>query len=172
MADFNQAIQWLKEGKEVRRESWKGKFTKGYKPNYKDYRYSLEDFEATDWEIYCEEHKWVSYDDIRPTYLVRDHCKNCGVEKSENPKTLKDLQKDYEWRLDTYNAVKQEAIKDIKSARDGCFFCFVCNKFYKGYDGSKNIKEHIDKEHKIMRFTEDVETYIKWKFNITDEDLQ
>ena len=54
MSDFNQAIKWIKEGKEIRRKSWEGKSTKGYKPHYKEYKYSLEDFEAEDWEIYEE----------------------------------------------------------------------------------------------------------------------
>ena len=56
MADFKQAIKWAREGKgkEVRRKSWEGKSIKGYKPDIKEYIFSLEDFEATDWEIYEE----------------------------------------------------------------------------------------------------------------------
>lgn len=33
-------------------------------------------------------------------------------------KTLKDLEKDYEWNYNTYNAIRQEAIKWIKEIRN------------------------------------------------------
>ena len=67
MSDFQQVIIWLKEGKKVRRKSWENEelyLTKekypleeisGNESNHSGYRVSkLENFEATDWEIYEE----------------------------------------------------------------------------------------------------------------------
>ena len=114
MADFKQAIKWMKEGKKIRR------------PNYyeDDYSYlhngnvmmdnkenlaiTLEQFEATDWEIYCEEHEWINYEDIinkNPAIFYKENpqfgwrgcphpssykedkfCRSCGVMKTEEIK--------------------------------------------------------------------------------------
>ena len=75
MSDFKQAVQWLKEGKKVRRENWSVKnlyckysesvwsgnnFKEGiffFKDNSKNTikeEFTFKDFEATDWEIYEE----------------------------------------------------------------------------------------------------------------------
>ncbi len=68
MADFKQAIQWLKEGRKVRRPNWAQDFRLNipYKfgicaernpaivPEPFSYDFKIEDFEATDWEIYEE----------------------------------------------------------------------------------------------------------------------
>jgi hypothetical protein len=37
-----------------------------------------------------------------------------SLDKMIELKTLKDLQKDYEWKYDTFHALKQEAIKWVK----------------------------------------------------------
>ena len=71
MADFKQAIEWLREGKKVRRKCTSNPFYKIFlskelgskdfvymehmkelKP--KPHNFQLEEFEATDWEIYLE----------------------------------------------------------------------------------------------------------------------
>ena len=76
MSDFQQAIEWMKEGKKVRRVKWKfgyelHLYDDGYRisekvlPNMKDKEFfevkcgsfKIEDFEATDWEVYEEEIK-------------------------------------------------------------------------------------------------------------------
>ena len=65
MSDFNQAIQWLKEGKEVSARHYERSYLimnynyfecidKVDGHNYKDWKFNLADFEATDWEIYEE----------------------------------------------------------------------------------------------------------------------
>lgn len=75
-------------------------------------------------------------------------------------KTLKDLQKDYEWKYDTYIALKQEAIKWIKEFKD-------CNDIYKYSEYMDNgFGEYTD---------EPFETIIIWImdfFNISYEDLK
>ncbi len=95
MADFQQAVKWMKEGKKVRTPSY----------NQGDYSYINEDgvmldnlgnsglnlelLEATNWVIYCEEHDWgiagQEYTEKEGTsyYLI---CKNCGFKKKESPK--------------------------------------------------------------------------------------
>lgn len=94
MADFKQVIKWLKEGKEVRRKSWEGKSTKGYKPHYSDWKYSIEEIEATDWEIYCENHVWLCNPKSNQCFIDgcehEKHCSNCGVKKPEELKPLSD----------------------------------------------------------------------------------
>lgn len=79
MSDFKQAIKWLKEGKKVRRAKWKFGYElhfydDGYRiagkslPNTddKDFfevrcgSFKIEDFEATDWEIFEEEKESLS----------------------------------------------------------------------------------------------------------------
>lgn len=68
MADFNQAIQWLKEGKKVRRKYWGNKELRGYMVDRNHIYFQdkqgavsaeflnvIDNLEATDWEVYCEE---------------------------------------------------------------------------------------------------------------------
>lgn len=83
MSNFKQAIKWVKEGKEIRRKSWEGKSTKGYKPYYSEWRYSIEEIEADDWEIYCQEHEWVSAMIWTGKDYCKYKCKNCGIKKPE-----------------------------------------------------------------------------------------
>ena len=65
MADFQQAIKWLKEGKKVRRSSWGNKTLYGYGEDFIHFSDEGGDsnahflnevlsLEATDWEIYEE----------------------------------------------------------------------------------------------------------------------
>ena len=109
MADFNQAVLWMQEEKKIRRKSWENpnmyifpgwanKFH--YHTSKEDHDgpsvdFKLEDFEATDWEIYCEKHDWINEHKLscRPMYrpcgilgCIVVMCKNCGLEK---PKEIK-----------------------------------------------------------------------------------
>ena len=118
MADFKQAIKWAREGKgkEVRRKSWEGKSIKGYKPDIKEYSFSLEDFEATDWEIYCKEHDWGTagqeYTKEEGTFYYLT-CKNCGFKKKESPKeSLSD--KIYKSALGAERCPDSIFVEDIK----------------------------------------------------------
>lgn len=62
MADFNQAIKWMKEGKKVKRKIWGNKyficlsddFFKQFLFEKRIASFSLIDLESVDWEI-CEE---------------------------------------------------------------------------------------------------------------------
>lgn len=68
MADFQQAIKWLKEGKKVRRKSFgdierycyisMANIEKIADSHYSIFDLNFEDFLANDWEIYCEEHEF------------------------------------------------------------------------------------------------------------------
>jgi len=65
MADFNQAIEWLKEGKKVKRKCWGdnsyivenlSSISASFKfENGEDLWLSREMFESTDWEIFEED---------------------------------------------------------------------------------------------------------------------
>ena len=85
-------------------------------------------------------------------------------------KTLKDLQKDYEWKLDTYNALKQEAIKHIKAIQSGSGVDRT--KFPETMKGSivKKLWDNSDKFGIGIEygFIIGLMTYI----NITEEDLK
>ena len=67
MANFNQAIQWMREGKKVRRKNWvradlylfheygeifRNKYLEGVA---QPMIFTFSNFEAIDWEIYCKE---------------------------------------------------------------------------------------------------------------------
>jgi hypothetical protein len=65
MTDFKQAVEWMKEGKKVRRSFWSDKtwFIRSKDNNILDNNglqrhYNIESIEATDWEIYQEEDNW------------------------------------------------------------------------------------------------------------------
>lgn len=103
MASFNQAIQWMKEGKKVRRKYFDDKkfniylSERGiwYKYERAEFRYpfNFEDFEATDWEIYCEEHHFYC-DCERNRQQCQKNCKktctHCGIEKPKEESALDD----------------------------------------------------------------------------------
>ena len=90
MADFKQAIQWLKEEKKVRRKDWKGSELEntglflinksgvchkvGNSTEY--FNLNILDFEAKDWEVYCEEHEF-KFNIGAPN----EECIRCGIEK-------------------------------------------------------------------------------------------
>lgn len=139
MADFQKAIEWMKEGKKVRRKdhSWfcklrSGKIRTMWISGGKEVSLeSLTHFEATDWEIDCEEHDWflgfVCNKCGNPEIYEKDMghkcscgnwlyhhkcfkdnvCKNCGMEKHKE--SLSDK------RFDT-NGVLQGKIfvRDVK----------------------------------------------------------
>ena len=118
MVDFKQAIGWLKEGKKVRRKMWSenlyvvddGYGIVKYQKEGDMMTTGLGAFEATDWEIYCEEHEWIIYEDVvsleeniaefydknpqfgwrgcpHPESYTRDKfCRNCGIRKPEEIK--------------------------------------------------------------------------------------
>lgn len=48
--DFMTAVKYMGEGKKVRRKSWKNIYYKVCNPD--SHHFELEDFNATDWEIY------------------------------------------------------------------------------------------------------------------------
>ena len=65
MADFKQAVEWIKEGKKVRRPIWdKDNYielvgtTRYIQDKYRVVEVNLNMIEATDWEIYEEEDDW------------------------------------------------------------------------------------------------------------------
>ncbi len=96
MADFKQAIEWLKEGKKIRRknELWY------IQCNNQLVLFSVEtngliahqgmfigDLEATDWEIYCEEHDWGTITPFGKSKPTLRACRNCGEQEDiEYPK--------------------------------------------------------------------------------------
>lgn len=62
MSNFKQAIQWMKEGKKVRRKSWPGKYCnlaheygEILRETGKGYVLNFNEVDAIDWEIYEEE---------------------------------------------------------------------------------------------------------------------
>ncbi len=88
MADFKQAIEWLKEGKKVRRKVWVKDLHIIYDDNEPEVINGVElaslghmdNYEAIDWEIYCEGHDW----EISLCHGLADsikRCKNCGTER-------------------------------------------------------------------------------------------
>ncbi len=90
MADFKQAIEWMKVGKKIRRPHWlKNVYINQtqHKGVVKDEdgtltTFGIDDFEANDWEIYCPEHTWEEHGCARPLkkYWI---CTNCGEEEKE-----------------------------------------------------------------------------------------
>lgn len=145
MADFQQAIKWLKEGKKVRRKYWNKDYavylSEGgiwYKERDAEFRntFYVGDFEATDWEIF---------------------------EEKVELKTLKNIVNIMNSDLEEYNRIgptpffrnkiKQEAINDIKELKIGC-------------RNSKILRDILGthSEEAIIR-------YIMWKNNLTEEDL-
>ena len=91
MADFKQAIKWMKEGRKVKSERYfEGDYfyikndiimfsSEGIDEDEKQ-GFELDDFEATDWEIYCEEHDWENLPYCEPM-SGRRRCKDCGAEE-------------------------------------------------------------------------------------------
>ncbi len=73
-------------------------------------------------------------------------------------KTLKDLQKDYEWKFDTYNALRQEAIKWIKELEKN----ITPSLYGQGQEG-----DFMEAHYNIAKIE-----WIKHFFNLTEEDLK
>ncbi len=154
MSDFSQAIKWLKEGKKVRRKYWQNeklflseeetsiKEISGNESNSSGFiMNTLENFEATDWEIYCEEHEWftgyechkcgntnLNEKDIGKqcscgawSYKSLDYkkniCKNCGIKKPEEaePETLKDIDFNKVIHPNEYDSREDFIRKEIKA---------------------------------------------------------
>lgn len=67
MADFKQAIEWMKEGKKVKRDKNDIVYCKREddefieNQNYRLVTFNIVDFEATDWEIYDKKDDWNLY---------------------------------------------------------------------------------------------------------------
>lgn len=73
MADFAQAIEWMKEGKKVMRPYFKEFYfamdkDKGILPQGMNYELKVYDYQAEDWEIYGEEDNWNMKDNLRDEY--------------------------------------------------------------------------------------------------------
>ena len=105
MSYCKQAIKWMKEGKKVGRKGlflnkqyvWQIVNAEGGNKELTTLenpktQLILSDFEATDWEIYCEEHEWIfehaEGDSCGHNKMVCEklrcfmgRCKNCGMEK-------------------------------------------------------------------------------------------
>ena len=163
MVKFNTAIKWMRAGKKVKRPSWKeGSYLilgvdesilyKGITSAH----IHLNQIEATDWEIYPEKPEELKTlkDSVIP---VNKKASEINWNKKEKPKTLKDIVEGYseiEFKTSSiagfYEALKQEAIKDIK----------VLGK-------NRSSNEDFSKEE-----LKGIDKYIKWKFNITEEDLK
>ena len=81
MADFNEAIRWINEGKKVRRPSWhsnnhwfkddEGCISLGLIDRNLTPVFLVEDFKATDWEIYEDDKDWILADEFNdnPKFL-------------------------------------------------------------------------------------------------------
>ena len=160
MSDFRQAIKWLGEGKKVQRDCWmetnpyfiveKFDGNNKYGDNLKYYSngthgknvslthgknvsLTLGMIEATDWEIYCEEHDWVNEHNLNCKPMERrcgilgcnsKICSNCGIEK---PKEKKESLSDKIVELD---------IKGIN---------------FKGLIGTEDVKEKVQNAQKRVR---------------------
>ena len=93
MSDFKQAIEWMKEGKRVRRKAWTKNLHVYYTRMFFEFSNGDPDstfgmmvnFEATDWEIYCKEHEWIQTGKIPRSNFdkldINIICENCGIEK-------------------------------------------------------------------------------------------
>ena len=96
MSDFNQAIKWLEEGKKIRRSGWfsdiflKEDTAGNIYDESSDLRhyFTRNDFEAKNWETYCEGHDWVCCDSMEKGWVCEagklcksKFCKNCGIKK-------------------------------------------------------------------------------------------
>lgn len=191
MSNFNQAVEWLTERYKVCRIDWnKGVYIvlsgeiEYYGPNGRDSEFDSflrEDIEATDWEIYCEEHEWftgfvcdkcgnpeLSAGDMGSVCncdnwlyhhkCIKDNvCKNCGIKKPETElKTLKDM--DYkDWKcFDDYEKWFSESTLKQGAIKDINFF-------------RKNRSSNPDYSKTELN---GVEKYIVWKNNLTEEDLK
>ena len=135
MADFKQAIEWLKAGKKVKRLSTRNKEWYLFVSEKRGeggfiylhhttlivpliHKFNLELFEATDFEIYCEKHDWI----VTPLMQSRStkRCVNCGKkEVLELKESLSDKRKDIapeinqsQWGYSEKNV--QEKIKNLK----------------------------------------------------------
>lgn len=98
-------------------------------------------------------------------------------------KTLKDLQKDYKWKYDTYVGLRKEVIKWIKFI-DNCYpykkdkeeFCLFCGKTLEEHKGKKCNKGY-DRDY-LTNYAYDTSDYdgaikiLRYIFNITEEDLK
>ena len=99
MGTFRQAVEWMKEGKKVKQKwyalgdyNYQGDNGQSFYWDSKEGRGSwaeflLKDFEAVDWEIYCEEHDWVE-EEWNGNYAIPSYCKNCGIEKPEEKSAI------------------------------------------------------------------------------------
>ncbi len=137
MADFKQAVEWMKEGKKVRRENWGKGNDIGFKlkkpqqiipiilpdkelsSEGESMRLLLEDFEATNWEIYEEDidiNKAVICDSCWKKGQIQKDCQECGgsgvYSKEEDNWNLADAVHD----MTRNNIVKRSArVDDIKT---------------------------------------------------------
>ncbi len=151
MSTFRQAVEWLKEGKKVRRKFFAedrylflstGSVVEI--DNMGNYPFKIHDLEADDWEIYKEE-KETGFKTLKEFE---------GLDGIGEP--LKDEKDDSAININRLD-LKQEAIKEIK-------FPKLEELFLSGRsDLLPEIKEIIG---------EGIKSYIKWKFNIIEEDLK
>lgn len=146
MADFQTAISWLKEGKKVRRKSFgdierycyisMANTEKIADSHYSIFDLNFDDYESTDWEIYCNGHIWLCTPSGSRNCFKEDcehpkHCSNCGVKKLEE--TLSDYENSLGPLL-VKNYILTEDVKEkIQNAR-------------------KRLKESFSEKYEEIRF--------------------
>lgn len=118
MADFPQAIKWIIEGKKVFRECWENKKLYLSKEKYSNFETvsggeskhssymmnTLEDFEATDWEIFEEKKETLSDKVFNDGHLLKQDVKKhikilrekVGKDKYENLKGVNPLASEFD----------------------------------------------------------------------------
>jgi len=86
-------------------------------------------------------------------------------------KTLKDLQKEYEWKFDTFNGLRQEAIKRIDFLESMGTICgrWVANEWrtFIDYYEKKSHTTKYEKKYALIQIKKIIKNY-----NITEEDLK
>ena len=148
MADFKQAVEWMKEGKKVRISSWPAKnlfvslidvspvfiFSDG-ENKVTDLAIGLDDIQATDWEIYCPEHQWTAIK-MQGNKVLKKACINCGkietVEESSGD-FLKRLGIDGQIWAKEFIKINKE--KDIAN-EEGTMIGWFANAIMAGWDES------------------------------------
>ena len=81
-----------------------------------------DNIEATDWEIYCEEHEWLSSGEYKPfgESEIKTHCENCGIKKpEENKESIRDKRHTQFKGIPSYAHYSEEAVKEkVQNAQE------------------------------------------------------
>ena len=147
--NFEQVIKLLKEGKKVRRKNW----------GQRKYRYLDTSKQAIVMRNQSGKAKSIS-----PDFLYADDWEI--YEEKIRLKTLKELCENRDYIM--INLLKQEEIKEIKEIKRLMKENIIGNEL----SLVKEIKEFQEKTSIDLLSGEKFIGYIKWKFNITEEDLK